>query len=418
MSKTRFSRGQKATALVPLALLSTAWTASLIGVGGSAVASASGERDALPDGATVPAQAIEDPASYSQPGSIGLGVPEREGNSIVRTSSTSGIPSAALAAYQRAATVINSADKTCGLDWQLVAAIGRVESDHGRYGGNTLGTDGVSRPGIYGIALDGNNGTQEITDTDAGQFDNDEVYDRAVGPMQFIPTTWSSVGVDADGDGKRNPQDIDDAALATAVYLCAGTDDLGTDQGRRSAVHRYNHSDKYVDLVLRIRDAYLAGDYSAVPNNTTSAINFTPDYSLASPNLGNQLATKPPKATNPTTNTPGTTTSPTTPTDPGSEPGTENPSTPGKDKDKKPLEALTEPIKPILAPVLSLTEALNLCSAEIERVDVLGLLKVLGLNDTAAAKCANQINGKPEDQALGLLTGIVKGLLNLLTGKP
>lgn len=409
MSKTRFSRGQKATALVPLALLSTAWTASLIGVGGSAVAIAAGERDALPDGATVPAEAIEDPASYSQPGSIGLGVPEREGNSIVRTASTSGIPSAALAAYQRAATVINAADKSCQLDWQLIGAIGRVESDHGRYNGNTLGTDGVSRPGIYGIALDGNKNTQEIRDTDAGQFDNDEVYDRAVGPMQFIPTTWSSVGVDADGDGKRNPQDIDDAALATAVYLCAGTDDLGTDQGRRSAVHRYNHSDKYVDLVLRIRDAYLDGDYSAVPNNTTSAINFTPDYSLTSPNLGNQLATKPPKSTNSNSSTPGTPSSPgTAPSDPGS---TDGPgSNPGTDpKDDSPVDRVTKPLKDavdgvtegVVKPVEQLvnaTLAATLCNEQL--TGALSLLRPV---------CKLLIEGKPLSSVTGLIAGLIAG---------
>ena len=89
--------------------------------------------------------------------------------------------------------------------------------------------------------------------------------------MQFIPSTWAVVGVDADGDGLRNPQDIDDAALGTAVYLCSGTDDLGTDAGRRAAVYRYNHSQPYVDLVLAIMHAYLAGDFTSIPNGTTAA---------------------------------------------------------------------------------------------------------------------------------------------------
>ena len=103
-----------------------------------------------------------------------------------------------------------------------------MESNHGRYGGNALDSNGISRPGIYGIPLDGSNGTSKIGDTDAGQYDNDTQFDRAVGPMQFIPSTWSVIGVDGDGDGKRNPQDIDDAALATAVYLCSGNEDLST----------------------------------------------------------------------------------------------------------------------------------------------------------------------------------------------
>ena len=93
--------------------------------------------------------------------------------------------------------------------------------------------------------------------------------------MQFIPSTWSVVGVDADGDGVRNPQDIDDAALGTAVYLCSGADDLGTDAGQRAAVFRYNHSQSYVDLVLAIMDAYLQGDFTSIPNGTVMAGEIT-----------------------------------------------------------------------------------------------------------------------------------------------
>ena len=150
-----------------------------------------------------------------------------------------------------------------------------MESNHGRANGNTLDDNGLATPGIYGVALNGSNRTTEIVDTDAGQFDNDTAYDRAVGPMQFIPSTWSVVGVDADGDGVRNPQDIDDAALGTAVYLCSGSDDLGTDAGRRGAVFRYNHSQSYVDLVLSIMDAYLQGDFTSIPNSTVMAGELT-----------------------------------------------------------------------------------------------------------------------------------------------
>ncbi len=268
----RFGRAQKAMALVPLALLSAAWTASIAGVGAStATASAEIEPDAtLPDGSTVPTQVIRAPASVSTAGGVAPGV-RGDGARVVSTASTSGIPSAALAAYQRAETVINAADKSCHLSWQLIAAIGRVESDHGRTNGNTLDAKGIARPGIYGVALDGRHGTSRITDTDAGQYDSDARFDRAIGPMQFIPSTWSVVGVDADGDGQRNPQDIDDAALATAVYLCSGNDDLATPAGQRGAVYRYNHSSSYVDLVLSIMTAYLDGDFMSVPNGTTSA---------------------------------------------------------------------------------------------------------------------------------------------------
>jgi len=176
---------------------------------------------------------------------------------------------------------MGSADASCKISWQLIAAIGRVESDHGRYGGNTLGDDGKSRPGIYGIPLDGSNGTARITDTDAGQYDNDPILDRAVGPMQFIPSTWSVVGVDGDGDDVRDPQDIDDAALAAAVYLCSGDEDLSTTAGQSAAVYRYNHSQEYVDLVLSIMNAYIGGDFSSIPNGTAAAIVFTPTATAA-----------------------------------------------------------------------------------------------------------------------------------------
>jgi hypothetical protein len=295
MKAIRFGTVQKVSTIVPLALVSAAWTAGLTGVGGATVAADS----ELPHGGTVPTEALEDPANFTIPGQLGLGVPRGKAGDVINAASTNGIPSAALAAYQRAETVINAADKACNIEWQLIAAIGRVESDHGRYGGNVLSTDGISRPGIYGIPLDGTNKTQAISDTDAGQYDRDKVWDRAVGPMQFIPSTWSVVGVDADGDGQRNPQDVDDAALASAVYLCSGTDDLGTEAGRRAAVFRYNHSQEYVDLVLAVRDAYLEGDYTAVPNYTASAITFTPDYSYTPPkyNSGTKSTTKKPGGT-------------------------------------------------------------------------------------------------------------------------
>lgn len=275
MSQSRFGRGHKAMALVPLVLLSAAWTASIAGAGGTVAASADTTADVpLPDGSTVPTEAIEAPASLSASGELHGGIaPGMRGNpaQVASRVSTAGIPAAALAAYQRAETVINSADQGCNLTWQLIAAIGKVESDHGRVNGNTLDSDGVAQPGIYGIALDGSHGTATISDTDAGQYDADSTYDRAIGPMQFIPSTWSVVGVDADGDGERNPQDVDDSALASAVYLCSGDDDLSTTSGQRASVYRYNHSTAYVDLVLSIMEAYLDGEFTSVPNGTTSA---------------------------------------------------------------------------------------------------------------------------------------------------
>jgi hypothetical protein len=266
MAVTRFGRAQKASALLPLALLSVAWTASLATAGSQSSADGSGT---LPDGTRIPSQAVRAPASLTAPRTLTPGV-HGQGPSVVSTAAASGIPAVALTAYQRAATVIDAADRTCHLPWQLVAAIGRVESDHGRADGNVLSDRGIARPGIFGPVLDGTHGTSTIRDTDAGQYDGDARFDRAVGPMQFIPSTWAIVGVDADNDGRRDPQDIYDASLGSAVYLCSGTGDLGTDAGRREAVLRYNHSQRYVALVLAIMQSYLDGDFAAVPNGTTS----------------------------------------------------------------------------------------------------------------------------------------------------
>jgi membrane-bound lytic murein transglycosylase B len=267
-----FGRAQKAAALLPLAVLSAAWTAGLATTGSHA--SASGDTPTLPDGTRVPSKAVHAPASLTPPRTLGPGVAGPR-HDVLATASASGIPAVALAAYQRAATIIDAADHSCRLPWQLVAAIGRVESDHGRVDGNVLTDRGIAKPGIFGPVLDGKNGTTLIKDTDAGRYDGDTRYDRAVGPMQFIPSTWAIVGVDADNDGQRNPQDIYDAALASAVYLCAGPGDLSTHAGQRAAVFRYNHNQRYVDLVLAIAHAYQRGDYAAVPNVTTMVGDFS-----------------------------------------------------------------------------------------------------------------------------------------------
>jgi membrane-bound lytic murein transglycosylase B len=262
------ARLHRAIAIIPLAVLSAAWTASLAGVGVDPASADPDGSQTLPDGTVLPTAAIEAPASV--------------GDAVTRAAAlspgtASDIPQAALSAYQRAEAVINEADKGCNLPWELIAAIGRVESDHGRAGGNALDARGVARPGIFGVALNGKHHTQRILDTDAGQYDDDTRFDRAVGPMQFIPSTWSVVGVDGDSDGTRDPQDVDDAALATAVYLCSGDDDLSSEQGQRASVYRYNHSNDYVDLVLQLMQAYLDGDFSAVPTSTLPSGVVSPD---------------------------------------------------------------------------------------------------------------------------------------------
>src|SRR3712207_2655523 len=127
MTRKRLGRLQRVATIIPLALLSAAWTASVAGIGSVASPVTAQEGPAqLTDGTSVPEESIEDPASLSDPASVeGLNGGNEAG--IISASSTNAIPASALAAYQRAETVINSADKSCNITWQLIAAIGRVE---------------------------------------------------------------------------------------------------------------------------------------------------------------------------------------------------------------------------------------------------------------------------------------------------
>lgn len=205
------------------------------------------------------------PASAASPASV---VPR----STAATSAlaASGIPGAALAAYQAAAAAMSVADPSCRLDWSLLAGIGKVESHHGRFGGRQPRTDGSIHPPILGIALDGRPGVALITDTDGGRLDFDATYDRAVGPMQFIPGTWAGFGADGNGDGVVDPHNLYDAALAAARYLCAGAGDLSQPLDRQQAVLRYNHSQAYVDLVTSLADAYALGTVMTLPSPAPS----------------------------------------------------------------------------------------------------------------------------------------------------
>ena len=172
------------------------------------------------------------------------------------------VPAAALRAYRHAEKVMATADPDCDISWTLLAAIGRVETNHGRFGGAQLGSDGVSRPEIRGPQLDGAGPFAAIRDSDNGVLDRDKVWDRAVGQMQFLPQTWRSVERDGDGDGTKNPDDIDDSALGSAVYLCGAGGSLADRAGMARAAFRYNHSDYYVSLVLSMQAGFETGVFA------------------------------------------------------------------------------------------------------------------------------------------------------------
>jgi membrane-bound lytic murein transglycosylase B len=166
-------------------------------------------------------------------------------------------PLVVLDAYQRAA--LRAGRDGCAIPWTALAGIGRVESRHGTYLGATVDDHGRVAPPIIGIPLTGANGTAAISDTDGGHFDGDPVHDRAVGPMQFIPSTWRAYGLDGDGEGTTDPQNLYDAAAAAANYLCRSAGGrVDTDASMTQAFLAYNHSDAYARLVLSYAKAYAA----------------------------------------------------------------------------------------------------------------------------------------------------------------
>jgi len=159
-------------------------------------------------------------------------------------------PLVALDAYYRAATTVDEERPGCAVRWWALAGISRVEGRHGTYGGTTLMPNGDTDKRIIGIQLNGTNSTRAIGDTDDGSLDGDTSYDRAVGPMQFIPQTWRRFEADGNDDGTISPFNLYDATLAAATYLCTASSGLDADPGLRAAYFSYNHSDRYVDSVL------------------------------------------------------------------------------------------------------------------------------------------------------------------------
>ncbi len=165
------------------------------------------------------------------------------------------ISTVALDAYWRAQGHMAVTDPGCRISWWALAGIGRTESRHGTYLGSAVGVDGRAEPPIVGPPLDGTNGFRKVPDSDGGALDGDAGSDRAVGPMQFLPGTWRTVGRDGNGDGRADPDNIYDAALGAAVYLCR-SGDLSAEPALRGAYLTYNRSLVYVDTVIGFATAY------------------------------------------------------------------------------------------------------------------------------------------------------------------
>ncbi|MFJ7197136.1 MULTISPECIES: lytic transglycosylase domain-containing protein [unclassified Streptomyces] len=253
-----------------------------------------------------------------------LHTPNKPGTSTnlpVTGSAESGIPASILAAYKKAEQTVADTDAACRLPWQLLAAIGKVESGQAR--GGRVDANGTTFSPILGPVLDGR-GFAMIKDTDNGAYDGDSTHDRAVGPMQFIPSTWATWGQDGNGDGRKDPNNIYDAALAAGRYLCAGSRDLSLAADLDRAVLSYNHSDAYLRTVRSWFDYYNRGTHE-IPDGTGAVppgLGGGTDHGSGSPSPSpspsgtTKPKPKPEPSPDPTKPGGGGSTGPTTPTTP------------------------------------------------------------------------------------------------------
>jgi membrane-bound lytic murein transglycosylase B len=174
---------------------------------------------------------------------------------VVNSPGALGIPKMALSAYRNAERMMAGSDPACGISWNLLAGIGRIESMHAN-GGATDARGTAIRP-IYGPTLDGTlPGNEVIVQSNGGGRVS---YARAMGPMQFLPGTWARYASDGDGDGVADPQNLYDATLAAARYLCSGGLNLRDQSQVMAAILRYNNSMPYAQNVLGWAAAYATG---------------------------------------------------------------------------------------------------------------------------------------------------------------
>ncbi|MGW2722310.1 lytic transglycosylase domain-containing protein [Streptomyces sp. NPDC001492] len=241
--------------------------------------------------------------------------PGATGTPVAQGAAEAGIPATVLDAYKKAEAELRESKPGCNLPWQLLAAIGKVESGQAR--GGRVDADGTTITPILGPQLDGN-GFALIKDTDGGKYDGNSSYDQAVGPMQFIPSTWAWAGRDGNGDGVKDPNNVYDAALAAGHYLCRNGRDLSVPADVNQAILSYNNSQDYLHTVLSWLEYYRKGTHE-IPDGSGSVPSGRSD--------DGQKANPKPSPTPPAKPTPPSTGSPSPSAPPSNTPGT--PSTPG-----------------------------------------------------------------------------------------
>lgn len=234
-----------------------------------------------------PAQRQADQLAASSLGQV----PNLHAARLLGSTDVDGISLVTIDAYIRGA-----ARSTCSVDWALLAGIGSIESKHGRLGGASVSRSGQVSPQIFGPLLDGGasevddgplvapiqswwdsvrssmadpsnsesgrgerdlegadeedtgNGFAVIVDSDDGRLDGNDEWDRAIGPMQFLPETWSRWATDGNGDGVSDPHNLYDATASAARFLCHLSATRGSSPS--TFLRGYNDSASYVRSVL------------------------------------------------------------------------------------------------------------------------------------------------------------------------
>ncbi|CAL9415339.1 lytic murein transglycosylase [Streptomyces sp. enrichment culture] len=302
------------------------------------------------------------------------------GTPASRGSSEAGIPATVLDAYKKAEAELRQSKPGCKLPWELLAAIGKVESGHAR--GGRVDADGTTIGKIIGPQLDGN-GFALIKDTDNGVHDGNSSYDSAVGPMQFIPSTWAWAARDGNGDGKEDPNNVYDAALAAGHYLCRNNWDL-SDQGElKSAILSYNNSQDYLTTVLSWLEHYRKGTHE-IPDGTGSlpvGRSDDPGHGSGSSTGGSGASTGP---STPGTASPSPKQSPSKPSQPSrpSQPG--KPTSPGTGSPSPTPPAESEPPAETPSPSPTPTDTVH----HLENAGGTGLTAIAG--DTFAEKISTR----------------------------
>ncbi|MFV0458839.1 MAG: lytic transglycosylase domain-containing protein [Actinomycetales bacterium] len=228
-----------------------------------------------------------------------------------------GIPAPMLDAYRRAAQTKNQLSPSCEIDWSLIAAIGKVESDHAQ--GGKVDENGNTRGQIEGPMTR---------------------YGTAKGPMQFLDSSWQLFGADGNGDGVKDVNNAYDAALGAANHLCSsGKGSMKNPISLHDAIFGYNRAEWYVQKVVALANAYSGGGYP-VPASTGTVISAPTTTTTTTTTGGSTGSTGSGSTSTPSTGTPSTgTPAPTGTPDTGSAPT----GTPKLDRDSASVAPTTAP---------------------------------------------------------------------------